>query len=67
MAIFPLHGGSCLKEEGINEADMQREVPSGGESTAAFEPQHSDVPESSRTSWLCEQIHSFLLLLCVQI
>ena len=33
VAIFLLHGGSCLKEEGMNEADTQREVPSGGEST----------------------------------
>lgn len=33
---------------------------------AVFEPQHSNVPEESRTSWLCELIHSFLLLLCVQ-
>lgn len=48
----------------MNEADMQREVPSGGESTAAFEPQHSDVPESSRTSWLCERIHSFAVIVC---
>lgn len=47
----------------MNEADMQREVPSGGESTAAFEPQHSDVPESSRTSWLA--VNTFLFAVIV--